>query len=232
MLDGIDGSGKSTVMAAWKEYLTVQAETIFDLKAYWKEPGRHPEYSELEKYDYIFSAEPTYVGIGQVIRKELINHKQSYPPLAIAEAYSLDRLILYTKIIIPALQDGKTVLQDRGISTSLCYQPVSHPELTTDIISQLPGNALALTHRPDHLVLLSIDPDEALRRLEGRAEKRDNVIFEQRDFQKRAAERFASAEYRQLFTERGTQVHYLQAQEEAGIMKETIQTILNKLLNY
>ena len=177
MLDGIDGSGKSTIIEIWKNYLAEQGNAIFDLKEYWKKNGSYPDYNELKSYDFIFSGEPTYVGIGQVIREELIKKGSNYPPLAIAGAYALDRLILYNKIIIPALKNGKCVIQDRGVSTSLCYQPITEPALTVKKLSVLPGNDLALKHRPDHLVLLSIDAKTALKRLEKRVTKQDNVIF-------------------------------------------------------
>ena len=54
MIDGIDGSGKSTIVSAWKKYLTEQGKSIFDLKTFLKENDRYPELSELHNYDYIF----------------------------------------------------------------------------------------------------------------------------------------------------------------------------------
>ena len=55
MLDGIDGCGKSTIIQAWKDYLTAQGNAIFDLKKYWQETGHYPELSEL-KIILLFSA--------------------------------------------------------------------------------------------------------------------------------------------------------------------------------
>ena len=68
MIDGIDGSGKSTVMKALKQYLTSQGNPIFDLKKYWLEHNNHPELKEIKSYDFIFSCEPTYIGTGKKIR--------------------------------------------------------------------------------------------------------------------------------------------------------------------
>jgi len=62
MLDGIDGSGKGTVISAWKEYLIQSGRTVFDLVKYWKENKKYPEYSAIKNYEIIFSGEPTYVG--------------------------------------------------------------------------------------------------------------------------------------------------------------------------
>ncbi len=230
MVDGIDGSGKSTVMDTWKNYLAAEGNALFDLKEYWQKTGHYPSYSELKSYDFIFSCEPTYAPVGKAIREELIKNGRQYPARAIAEAYSLDRLILYNKIIIPALRDKKCIIQDRGVSTSLAYQPASDPKLTPKILSQLDGNALALKHRPDYLVLLSIDATEAARRLSKRTAKQDNVIFERLPFQKKLAKVFASPAYRSLFTKRGTTIVTLPAEKKVGIMKKSSVKLLQTFL--
>ena len=137
MLDGIDGSGKSTILQAWKEDLAAQGNGIFDLKNYWQTAGRYPELSEMKAYDFIFSCEPTYTGVGSVIRDELVR-RPGYPPQAIAHAFSLDRLVLYTKIIIPLLKEGKCVIQDRGVSSSLAYQSLQSEDLSFEKLAALP----------------------------------------------------------------------------------------------
>jgi dTMP kinase len=217
MIDGIDGSGKSTVVQAFKEYLANEGNAIFDLKNYWKEQGRYPELSEIKSYDFIFSCEPTRVGIGQVIRDELIKQGNNYPTRAIAEAFSLDRLVLYNKIIIPLLLTEKTIIQDRGISTSLAYQPSK--TLSLKNIKNLVGNKLALKYRPDHLILLDIDPKLALQRLDNRNKKKDNAIFEQLNYQKKNAKKFKSKEFQNIFLKQKTCIHYLPTDENIDIMK-------------
>ena len=76
--------------------------------------------------------------MGRAIRQDLTSNNYSYPAAAIAQAYALDRLILYTKLLIPLLAAGKCVLQDRGISTTLCYQPLTSPELTLQALLARP----------------------------------------------------------------------------------------------
>ena len=230
MIDGVDGSGKSTIIDIWKKYLTDQGNTIFDLKNYWLTTGTYPDWSELSAYDFIFSGEPTYVGVGQAIRSELIKNGAGYSARTIAEAYALDRLILYKKIIIPALKNKKCVIQDRGISTSFAYQPLTDTALTPRVLARLEGNALALEYRPDHLVLLSIDPAVALGRAHKRAHKQDNAIFEKLAFQKKLARLFATASYRRLFTRRGTTIHDLPAAAKIDILSERAIKLLKTLL--
>lgn len=232
MIDGIDGSGKSTVLNAWKRQLQGSGETIFDVKAYWQQTGAYPTVAEFKNYDFIFTAEPTHAGLGRIIRDEIIKNGADYPPRAIAGAYALDRLIHYKKIVLPALGAGKCVISDRGITTSLCYQPLSDKKLTPRFLTQLPGNALALTYRPDHIVLLTIRPEAAIARLSQRREKQDDVVFEHLAFQKKAARQFASPQYRRLFTRAGSHFYELPSGTSLGIMEETAQKLLQNLLHF
>lgn len=230
MIDGIDGSGKSTVIQAWKDYLAGEGNAIFDLKHYWQTAGKYPDFGELKSYDFVFSCEPTFAGMGKVIREELIKNGTNYPPRAIAEAYSLDRLILYNKIIIPLLEDKKMVIQDRGVCTSLAYQTSQTAELNFEKVSNLPGNALALKYRPDYLALMKIKPENALKRIQSRLEKKDDAIFEKLDFLKKLEEKYNSEEYKKFFTEKGCKVVYLNAEPEIGIMKQEAVSFLKKIL--
>jgi len=230
MIDGIDGSGKSTIVSAWKKYLTEQGKSIFDLKTFLKENDRYPELSELHNYDYIFSAEPTYTGIGKVLREELINHNNNYTAEAIADAHSLDRLVLYTKIIIPLLSEGKTIIQDRGLSTSLAYQPTQDPNLTIETVANLVGNRLAAQYRPDHLILMKINPEIAFARLTSRMDKQDEAIFEKIDFLNRSSEKYHEEKYSTFFKNLGTQLHYLSGEEKIDIMNEQSVDLLKAIL--
>lgn len=232
MIDGIDGSGKSTVVQIWKDYLAEQGNAIFDLKHFWQTNGKYPELHEMKNYDFIFSCEPTFANMGKVIREELIKNGAGYPPRAIVEAFSLDRLILYKKIIIPLLKNGKVVIQDRGVSTSLCYQSLQNPEFTFAKIAEFPGNQLALENRPDYLIIAKIPADKALARLHERSEKKDDAVFEKLDFQTKAAAIFYSEEYQKLFTERGSQVRYLNTDAKIDIMKQEAIALFKTILNH
>jgi thymidylate kinase len=229
MVDGIDGSGKDTIADGWKDFLVSQGNGLFDVRDYCKKNGRYPEPAELKAYDFIFTNEPTYVGVGKVIREELTRNGTNYSELAIAQAFSLDRLVQYEKIIIPALKDGKCIIQVRGISTSLCYQALSGA-LPLKILAELPGNALALTHRPDQLVILDIPPKQAVGRLGARSGKQDDAIFERLDFLEKATQGFRNPDYQHLFTSRGTTLHYLPATAEIATMKAQSIEFLSSIL--
>lgn len=230
MIDGIDGSGKDTVANAWKEHLTKQGNAIFDLREYWKLNGKYPEIDELKSYDFIFTAEPTYTGVGKVIREELTRKGTSYPEIAIAHAFSLDRLVHYERVIIPAVETGKCVIQVRGVSTSLSYQAVSG-HISLNDLAALPGNAVALTNRPDYLILMDIKPAEILSRLSARNDKNDNSIFERQDFLEKVSAFFENDQFQKLFTDRGTTIKKLPATDEIDIMKDRSIILFQDLIN-
>jgi len=229
VVDGIDGSGKGTVLETWKNYLAQEGNAIFDLRKYCLENKDYPPLEEIRSYDFISSVEPTYAGVGRAIRFELVGKDNDYPPRAIAEAFSLDRLILYKKLIIPLLKDGRCIIQERSVSSSIAYQTQT-PDLNIEVVSNLIGNKLALEYRPDHLVLMDIDAEEALRRLAGRKEKQDNSIFEKLDFLKKMAEFYKSKVYQNVFTSRGTQIHYLSSEQNIDIMKQNSINLLKSIL--
>ncbi len=229
MLDGIDGSGKSTILQAWKDDIAAQGNGIFDLKNYWQTTGRYPELSEMKAYDFIFSCEPTYTGVGSVIRNELVRHPD-YPPQAIAEAFSLDRLVLYSKIIVPLLKEGKCIVQDRGVSSSLAYQSLQSDDLTFEKIANLPGNKLALEHRPDYLVLCDLSAEEALARLEGRTSKKDGAIFEKLGFLKKLQTQYQSPDFKNLFIDKGSKIKLLPTNVKIDTMKEQAVILLRRIL--
>lgn len=231
MLDGIDGCGKSTIIQAWKNYLTSQGNAVFDLKKYWQETSRYPELSEVKAYPFVFSCEPTYTGVGQVIRQELVKIGNNYPTRAMADAFSLDRLILYKKIIIPLLQKNVCVIQDRGISSSLAYQSIQSRELNLKIIASLTGNQLALKYRPDYLVLLDLSPEEAIKRLGARNDKKDDSVFERLEFLKKLHKQFHSTAFQNIFTKRGTKINLLPTDVKIDIMKQQAVNWLKEILN-
>lgn len=231
MVDGIDGSGKSTVISAWKNWLTEQGHHIFDVKEFWKKENRYPTLDEIGTADVIISAEPTGTGVGRVIREELIIDNAGYPDSAIAEAFSLDRLVLYHKLLIPLITAGKLIVQDRGISTSLAYQPLHDTTVTLANITAMSGNALALRYRPDHLVLTHVTVETALRRLTARTSKKDQSMYEDPSFLRRLIAAYQTPEFSEVFTTRGTQVHFLSTEPEIDIMQTEAIALLRQLLS-
>jgi dTMP kinase len=230
VIDGIDGSGKSTVLEFWISELEQKGKKIFSLKEYWKKHHYHPTMEELAEYDVIVSAEPTYVWTGAAIRYEMIKNGNSYSPAALAHSYALDRLVLYKRLLVPLREQGKIILQDRSVSTSLCYQSIQEHGLTMQQIAEIEGNAFTLEHAPDHLILVHLPIEKAMQRLQGRIDKDDNAIFEKEKFLTDAQARFLSEEYQQYFTSRGTHVHLLNSDRTLEDMKPQALGLLREFL--
>lgn len=228
IIDGLDGSGKSLIVNGLAEHLKAKGKKVFELKEFWKTSHSLPEPEELESYDVIISAEPTYSMVGVAIREEIIKKNQrDYSALATATAFSLDRLVLYKRLIIPLLEGGKTIIQDRSVTTSIVYQPIQAEPLSLGKVLGLEGNKLALEYRPDLLIITDVRAEVCIERLGGREHKKDNAIFENLAFQKKAYKRFKSKWFRKLFEERGSKVAYLDANKS----KEEVVNNAIKLLD-
>lgn len=232
MIDGIDGSGKSTVLTTWQSMLMQEGRPIFVLKDFWKEQNRHPLLEEIPEGTFaIISAEPTSVWAGAAIRQEMVARSdRTYTPRAIAEAFALDRLVLYTRVLLPALRRGMHVIQDRGVSTSLCYQSVQG-DFPLAEIAKIEGNAFALSHPPDVLMLMDVSPDVCMARLSKRLDKQDDAIFEELPFMKKVDACFRSDAFVTQFTSRGTIVERFPADQDLAILEPQLRNKLEQFLS-
>jgi len=218
MVDGLDGGGKGIVIDALKEYFERKDLKIFDLRDYWKEKNDIPEISEVLDYDVICSAEPTFSMVGKVIREEIVrDNMRKYSGLTTSHAFALDREILYKKLLIPAREAGKIILQERGVVTSIVYQPIQLERISLKDIINLPGNRLALKNAPDILILLKVEPAVVIKRLRERG-KKDHAIFENLVFQRSVQERYESDWLRKLFLNFKSKVVYLDTNPPRTVM--------------
>jgi len=209
MVDGLDGAGKGVVIDALKEYFAAKDMKILDLRDYWKEHNEIPEIDEVAEYDVICSAEPTFSMVGKVLREEIIrDNKRKYSGLSTAHAFSLDREVLYRKLLMPARALGKIIIQERGVITSIVYQPIQLERLNLNDIINLPGNRLALKNAPDLLIITKVEPQVVMNRLASRG-KKDHAIFENLLFQRKVEMRYESDWLRKLFEKYRSKVVYL-----------------------
>lgn len=210
MIDGVDGAGKGTVTTALRRYEEKRGKRILDLREYWQEHNTIPEVEDVQEYDILVSYEPTSCLIGKAIREEIIkkNEKRKYSGLSTAQAFSLDREILYKKLLVPALNAGKIVFQERGVISSLVYQPIQLEQITLIDIMRLPGNAFAIRNAPSLLIIIDIEPDIAIKRLKER-KKQDDAIFEEILFLRKIAARYKSEWVKKVFEKSGTRIAYI-----------------------
>ena len=96
--EGIEGSGKSSLIAQLKKYF---------------------KSSKLEAF---FSKEPGGTDLGKEIRKILLNPKYSFDPTSELLLLLADRAEHVQKIIRPNLQKNKLIFCDRYLDSTLAYQ--------------------------------------------------------------------------------------------------------------
>lgn len=212
IVDGIDGSGKGTIVNALAEARRAQGARVFDLREFAKSEHRLPEPKELDGHDIIVSAEPTHAWVGAAIRDEMVrDNGRSYSALATAAAFALDRLVLYRRVLLPARTRGLDIIQERSVTSSITYQPIQAEPISLDDLLALEGNAFALANPPDLCIIVSTEPARAMQRLQLRAAKQDAAIFEKLPILQQLHERYHAPWFKDLLTGRGWRIEYLNA---------------------
>lgn len=232
VIDGMDGVGKGVFLDTLILDAKKSGLKVFDLHDFWKHHDRLPTLNEVEGYDVIYSSEPTYFGLGKVIRHILINKdlEVKYSTQVIANAYALDRHILYEGLLLSVLKKGIHVFQSRCVSTSLVYQHLTGKDdgMSFDEILNLAGNKFALEHAPDYLIVPIVEnPEDVIKRLENR-DKKDNAIFENIDFQIKVKKEYESFWLKELFEKKGTKVIYMDAGKTIEYSKQQISEFYEK----
>ncbi|HEX6976814.1 MAG TPA: dTMP kinase [Patescibacteria group bacterium] len=138
-LEGGEGSGKSSLakeLALW----------LFD------EFGIRP----------ILKSEPGGTEVSEEIRKTLLKKGRKLDPMAEALLFQASRAELVSKVIKPALDNGRVVILDRYMDSSIAYQGGGRG-LGVDVIHYL--NDLSTQGLvPDLTFLLDIDPETGIER--------------------------------------------------------------------
>lgn len=227
MIDGIAGSGKSTILKAVHAWAQQQNHRVFRLND-WNEV-EPPKFEDVADHDIYFTYEPTRTWIGRAIRYELSRDDVPYSGHSLSHAFALDREIMYRRFIIPALEAGKIIIQDRGVCTSYVYQPVMEQHCPIEHIQELPGNRLAMSHAPDVLILTKLPAHEAHARIQKRDDDSKGV-FAHLPFLQKLETRFQEPWLRELFETRGTELHELDTSGTLEESSQRAQTLIHEIL--
>ena len=140
--EGCEGSGKSTQVALFREYL------------------------EKNGIEYIFTREPGGTEIAEKIRSLILDvNNTAMTDECEALLYSAARAQHVKEKILPALNEGKLVLCDRYIDSSFAYQAYARG-LGIDFITKI--NSYAIQNcMPDYTVFLDISSADAFKRKGG-----------------------------------------------------------------
>lgn len=163
-IEGIDGSGKSSLAQALKKSLETQNHKILLTK----EPGDTP--------------------LGRHLRVLLHEEKKHVCDLAEYLLFAADRAQHFQDIVIPALDQGTIVISDRLDDSSVAYQGYGRG-LDVAMIQQV--NKWA-THniKPDLIFYLKLDFSTALERIMLRGGKLTSFETEEELFWKRVSNGF------------------------------------------
>jgi dTMP kinase len=163
--EGLDGSGKSTLMNG------LRAE--FDRRG----------------ISYVLTREPGGTELGDEIR-QLLLRVRGEAPVARAEAllYQAGRAQHVEQLIRPALRTNKWVLSDRFAASSVAFQAGGRA-IRTEAIQWLNGFATGGLE-PDLYVLLDLPVSESLARLKGRGQDADRMEIEAQEFHERVRQAY------------------------------------------
>lgn len=151
VLEGIDGAGTTT-------QTRILAERLRGLEV-----------------DAVTTAEPSSGAVGRLIRHLLGQVGAPPDPALMALLFAADRVDHLASEITPALSNGKWVIGDRYLWSSLAYQSLALP---LGWVRELNDRAVP----PDLTVVVDLDPEEAARRLE--REGRSEEIFDRLELQR------------------------------------------------
>ncbi|MCA9384794.1 MAG: hypothetical protein KC582_02355 [Candidatus Magasanikbacteria bacterium] len=233
VFEAIDGAGKDTLARTILDTLAQGGRRVFDAIEFQKEYGQLPlpDHPDVLKAEFLLVCEPSYVthrGASYRLRDHIVPGSQT-SQRTLVKMYGEDRLALYEQLVIPFLKTGGTVIQVRGLSSSLAYQPAVDPSITLDEIMSEPGNQLELRYAPKALLVLSISNKEAERRRKARGPKEDPSIFDAEAVQDACRTNYHSQELRKIFTDQGTRIIDIGVQ---GSKQENFERVFTALAPY
>ena len=152
-IEGLDGSGKTT------------------------HTHRLVRNLQSKGFDAIYTTEPSRGNLGKFIREIILERKKRVPRVVEAILFAVDRVEHLEKDVKPTLNEGKIVVSDRCVYSSLAYQGAAGLDL--EWIKKI--NRLALSS--DLAFYISVSPEVVINRIH-----RKKSVMERLDTQRKVEE--------------------------------------------
>ncbi len=160
--EGVEGAGKGTQIRLAKEWLEDQGVEV------------------------LVTREPGGTSVGEELRRVLLDHETGHlEPKTEALLFAASRAQHVTTVIRPALAEGKVVICDRYIDSSLAYQGNARGLGEQDVLTLNVWATQGLF--PDLVILLHLEPEAGLLRS---LEEPDRIEMEGGDFHAKVADAY------------------------------------------
>ena len=161
--EGPEGSGKTSVIMAVEQYLTNKG------------------------YDILTTREPGGIKIAEDIRNIILDKENTaMDPHAEALLFAASRSQHFHQKILPALQEGKIIICDRFIDSSLAYQGFAR-ELGIDEVYDINKFGIGQT-LPMLTIFIDVPPKVGLERVFSKRDKVDRLDLETLAFHEKVYE--------------------------------------------
>ena len=104
--------------------------------------------------DAVYTTEPSTGEIGEFVRRRILQRRRRVPSVVEALLFAVDRVVHVEKKIEPALREGRIVVSDRYVYSSLAYQGAAGLDMKW--IEEI--NRFALL--PDLAIYIDVPPEE------------------------------------------------------------------------
>ena len=120
-------------------------------------------------WDAVYTAEPSRGKIGKFIQKYCLHGEKRTSPIVEALLFAADRFEHVEREVISALNEGKIVVSDRYVYSSLAYQGATGLDLKW--IEMINEHAI----RPDLAIFVDVEPEAVIKRLKPKKSVMENL---------------------------------------------------------
>ena len=196
-VEGADGCGKTTQINLLKNYL------------------------ENQGYQVVLTREPGAKGLGEKVREILLNYEGAVSDRCESFLFLADRAQNIDIIVNPAVNEGKIVLCDRHIDSTVAYQGYGRG-LDIDRIKML-NNIATNGRKPDLTIVFDIDVETSMQRVGKNKDRMESAGIE---FHNRVREG-----YLKIAKEEPERIKVVNSIQTVNDVFEEVKKIVNKYLS-